>query len=755
MTRKLLRTRLQRLPFRLVLTTLTTATVAFALALACVGLIGLQYFGDRSAADRRHEQIAKVIASNVGAAVVFGDAKVARENLSSVSDIPDIDWVQIATNDKRIFAAYSNIKVGADSPDTYKHVYPIRVDGEQIGELHMGVRYRSLMEIWTESALVTLLIFLACLVLAVFTARMLGRMAFRPLDNLANTMRNIARSGDYSLRLRDEPDPDFSAMVDSFNAMVDEISARQAELRETARALEVARDEAQQANVAKSQFLANMSHELRTPLNAIIGYTEVLREELVAAQMKQSVDDVQWIYGSARQLLELINGILDLSKIEAGRMDLDAHEFDVAALLREVGAMLEPIAAQKGNKLTLQIDTSVTDAFTDSTKLRQCLLNLGSNACKFTENGHIFILARQEEDDLIFSISDTGIGLSAEEMERLFQPFVQADASTTRRYGGTGLGLTISWRFAEMLGGRIDVDSASGEGSTFTLWVKANGAKIPTDAVNGNLETDNPFQVVSAARTGKPIAIIADDEPSALQLLTRLAEQSGYQVVTATDGEQCLQLAHAISPDLILLDIGMPKVDGWQVLDSLRHDDALSRIPTVVVTVDDDRRRILSAGASDHLVKPVRTSELVDIFEQYATRGVGRVLVVEDDVATAELYQRGIAQMGYDVQVCTDGQKALAAVHEGAFDCVVTDLRMPGLSGFDLVEGIGDMDSADRPLIFVVTGKVLNADEERQLEGKVVKLLPKNGLSPRKLAENVCFATVQMLNGQLLRASAA
>jgi CheY-like chemotaxis protein len=449
--------------------------------------------------------------------------------------------------------------------------------------------------------------------------------------------------------------------------------------------------------------------------------------------MKGSIEDLNWIYSSARQLLELINGILDLSKIEAGRMEIDYHEFDVGNLLREVSGMLEPLAAQKNNKLHLAIEPSVDKALTDSTRLRQCLLNLGANACKFTEDGHIFINAQCEGDMLVCSVSDTGIGMSPQALERLFQPFSQGDASTTRRFGGTGLGLAITMRFAEMLGGDVSVESEEGRGSTFTLRVRTDVTKVRQKEVARIGHDDE----LVAEGDGRPLALIVDDEPSALQLLVRMAEKAGYATVTAANGEECLTLARRCRPAIILLDIGMPKVDGWDVLAALAGDTELQAIPAIVVTVDDSRREALEAGASDHLLKPVSRQEMNEVFSLYSQRMKGRVLIVDDDQATARLYERGLMQLGYETHIAHGGDDALRKLKDEHFGSVVTDLRMPLGDGFALVEAISVFSEEARPRVIVVTGRVLDDEEASKLTGKVTTLLPKNGLSPRKLAEKV------------------
>jgi signal transduction histidine kinase/ActR/RegA family two-component response regulator len=388
-----------------------------------------------------------------------------------------------------------------------------------------------------------------------------------------------------------------------------------------------ARDAAESANRAKSAFLANMSHELRTPLNAIIGYSEMLGEDAEASGNAAFAADLQKIRSAGKHLLGLINEVLDLSKVEAGKMKLFLETFDVKPVVEEVVATAQPLMEKNGNRFEVRCAPDVGQLREDITKVRQVLLNLLSNAAKFTEKGRVSLDVAREQDAagtwVVFRVRDSGIGMTPEQMGKLFQAFSQADASTQRKYGGTGLGLALCRKFCVMMGGDINAESTPGAGSTFTMRLPGDVENVDGEATSIHLSLKKRLSgMVPVVSTHVPAdsprrMLVIDDDPSVCELMTRLCGKEGYEVVTAANGEDGLKLAREKEPNLITLDVMMPGMDGWTVLKKLKSDPQLSKIPVVMITIADERERGMALGAADYLVKPVDRDRLAGLLESH------------------------------------------------------------------------------------------------------------------------------------------
>jgi PAS domain S-box-containing protein len=491
-----------------------------------------------------------------------------------------------------------------------------------------------------------------------------------------------------------------------------------------------AKEAAEGANRAKSTFLANMSHELRTPLNAIIGYSEMLAEEARDSGNDEYVPDLEKIQRAGSHLLGLINSVLDLSKIEAGKMDLYLETFDLSAMLRDVTATIQPLIQQKGNRLVVEAAEDLGEMHADVTKVRQTLFNLLSNASKFTENGTITLTAGRESVDdvpwIIFAVADTGIGMTSEQLGRLFQAFTQADVTTTRKYGGTGLGLVITRRFCQMMGGDIDVESTEGVGTTFTMRLPAHVGEQRSGTAAATAEPTLPL--VAEGRAGT--ALIIDDDPAARELLEAFFRKEGFAVAVATTGPDGLRMAREVHPAIITLDVMMPGMDGWAVLTQLKAEPELAEIPVIMVTIVDDRNLGYALGATDYVTKPVDRDRLAALVRKYR-RQSGRdvVLVVEDDAGTRDMLRKTLEKEGWEVAEAENGRVGLQQVARTQPSLILLDLMMPEMDGFAFVTELRKSEQGRRLPVVVLTSKDITPEDRRRLTGSVELILQKGAAS--------------------------
>jgi hypothetical protein len=479
-------------------------------------------------------------------------------------------------------------------------------------------------------------------------------------------------------------------------------------------------DKGRQLEVAdrhKSEFLANMSHELRTPLNAIIGYSEMLQEDAADLGAEQFTDDLKKINAAGKHLLELINAVLDLSKIEAGKMELYLESFEVPTLVRDIAAVIQPLAGKNANRLEVRCPDTLGTMRADLTKVRQALFNLLSNACKFTERGTISLAVSRETrdglDQVRFDVSDTGIGMTPEQLAKLFEAFTQADAATTRRYGGTGLGLALSRRLCRMMGGDVTVASEAGRGSTFTINLPAQVAE----------STPPPVPAGEPAPASAGTVLVIDDEATVRDLMQRFLTKEGFRVATASSGEEGLRRARELRPDAITLDVMMPGMDGWAVLTALKADPAVADIPVVMLTIVDDRNLGYALGAAEYLTKPIDRERLLAVLDTH--RRDRPVLVVDDDPGVRQLLRRMLEPEGYVVVEAENGRVALDRLRDTPASIVLLDLMMPEMDGFEFVAAIRRHEAWRAIPIVVVTAKDLSHEDRERLNGSVQKILQK------------------------------
>ncbi|MEP7083934.1 MAG: response regulator, partial [Betaproteobacteria bacterium] len=481
------------------------------------------------------------------------------------------------------------------------------------------------------------------------------------------------------------------------------------------------------ASQLKSQFLANMSHELRTPLNAIIGVTEMLHEDAVDLKREDDLEPLERVLRAARHLLALINDVLDLSKIEAGKIDIHLESFAIAPLVTDVVQTIATMATKNDNKVVVDCAAGIGTMNADQTRIRQALLNLASNANKFTEHGTVTISATRATEAgrewVKMAVTDTGIGLTREQIGKLFQDFVQADASITRKYGGTGLGLAISRRFCQMMGGDITVASEPGRGSTFTIRVPADCAPPRIPAPPRDADATRP----GIARSGAPTILVVDDDQTVREVMERFLTREGFSVVTASGGQEGLRLARELHPAAITLDVMMPDLDGWTVLAAIKGDPELADIPVILISIVDEKHRGYALGATDYMVKPVNRERLSGVLHNICGAVARQVLLVDDDDMMRRTLRTALENDGWEVSEAENGRVALARLAEARPDIIMLDLMMPEMDGFEfLVEMRSHAEWRDIPVL-VVTAKDLTGEERSRLNGEVERVLQKGG----------------------------
>ncbi len=602
-------------------------------------------------------------------------------------------------------------------------------------------------DIAVKNRITTIITIIVVLLFMVAVGVYLIRAITRSLNMLTKAMKKIAYDeSSLESRLEQTSYEDLNEVIDAFNTMSANLDYAQKHLQELVALkthelskanknlegivteLQLAKEEAESASKIKSEFVANMSHELRTPLNAIIGYSEILQEDAEELGDKNFVTDLEKITSSAKHLLTLINDVLDLSKIEAGKLDLFLEDMHVKDLVKELEPIISSLIHKNNNTFNSSIAPDVDMMHTDVVRVRQCLLNLLSNASKFTSNGTITLdvksISQDQKDFIQFSVIDTGTGISEETLDKLFAAFTQADASTTRKYGGTGLGLFLTKRFSEMLGGSITVESVCGKGSTFILRLP----KLSSIGLEKEKYIPAPQDKQKEVNHSKKIVLVIDDDISFHDELQKFLDASDNVLIHAFNGKEGLALAETNRPDVIVLDIIMPIMDGWSTLAALKANPLLAKIPVIVVSIVDEKELGFALGAIDYVHKPINNKNLTDKIRQFLSpdKDSHVVLIVDDELSARELMRKAVEKAGWVPVEVTNGREAIDMLSSVEPSVILLDLLMPEMDGFAVINELQKGEKWRQIPIIVVTAKELTG-EDRAMLAKYAKIIFQKG----------------------------
>jgi CheY-like chemotaxis protein/signal transduction histidine kinase len=599
----------------------------------------------------------------------------------------------------------------------------------------------------------------------------IARRLLRPLEDLARGADRI-RHGELTLTLSEPSTNEIGRLSSALTSMVENLKSshkraldinaglertvreRTEELQRKNRHIEDQNKRVVEANRLKSQFLANMSHELRTPLNAVIALSDILSHEMSGKLNEEQHKQVQIIHRSGESLLRLINDVLDLSKIEAGRMAPENKSMSLYALISMVVETLRPLADDKRLILKQELAEDLPEFITsDEQKLRQILVNLLGNGIKFTDHGEVRLMASFQKDTpaISFSISDTGIGIAPDALEKIFDEFHQADGSSTRKYGGSGLGLTISKKLAELLGGTLTVRSVLGEGSKFLLtipYVFSNPVPMnPIDTLRRvRMQVPDPAllnthdDTISGITEGKPVVLVAEDEQDNLYVMKQYLNRIGCQVVFARSGNEVMQLAKKYRPLAITLDLVLPKLSGWDVMSELKSDPLTRDIPVIITSVLDNQERGMCMGAFRYLVKPVKESDLTDAIRciQWDTdKERKKILIIDDSLVDADLMARLLPDTSYSVSIESDGLAGMSAAVRDVPDLILLDLGLPEVDGFHVLDSLRNRPETQAIPVIILTARDITDEEQIRLKDKAQRIFVKSPLEPGLILSDI------------------
>jgi signal transduction histidine kinase/CheY-like chemotaxis protein len=733
-----------------------------ALLLACAAFIAFDMITFRQAMLRNLSTQAQIIGSNSVSALLFNDPQSAENTLLALKAAPNILSAQVYLPDGRPFASYSRDR-GRHNPvpppipsgQTQTHwieddqialVRSIVLDGKPIGAVYIRSDLQELHSRFQRYAAIATIVLSACLLAALLISSIFRRAVADPIVDLSKIAKVVSQDKNYSVRATPIRSPaELAILIDAFNEMLAqiqqsesalrmardgleqrvrertaELEAAKREVEEFSRSVLLAKEEVERGSKFKDQFLSTMSHELRTPLNAVLGFSDLLADERYGPLNDRQQRYVTHIHTGGKHLLKLISDILDLSKIEAGRMELTREHVTVASAFAEVISGLHPLAEKKSQALLQKVEPSL-HVYADAMRFKQILMNLVANAIKFTpEHGRIELVARRVEDQVRMEVRDNGPGIPPDQQQRIFEAFVRL-TQTGSATEGTGLGLAITSRLVELHGSKLGIESQPGEGTSFYF-------SLPLVAIIPD-QPPETLVPVPRARKAPRILVIEDNEVTG-QLIQSQLTSSGYETLKCAQPERATEIAAEHQPDAITLDLLMQPVHGLEVLLQLKNDPRTSKIPVIVVTIVDQPGVGTALGADEYLIKPVDKATLLAAVERClrsrgGTAPARSILVVEDDVSTLEVIVELLKAYGYAVSTAMDGEQARVSVAQFLPELVILDLVLPKMSGFELLaEWRSNPRTADLP-VFVLTSKDLTKEEEKYIHAHAESLFRK------------------------------
>jgi signal transduction histidine kinase/DNA-binding response OmpR family regulator len=752
------------------LTLMNLLVSAAALLLACAGFCAYDLYSFRTTVIRNISMQAQIIGDNTVTALLFNDPHSAEKTLSALRANPNLMYAQIYTPDGQPFAAYWRDRSGetrtlpiipAGQTQSYwfrdRHLGLARsiiFQGKPTGTVYIRSDLGAMNDRLRSYALIIAVVFLASLLVALLISRIFQRRISRPVTELAETARFVSREKDYSIRAAATGSQDeLATLVDAFNEMLGQIQDHEVALRQAHddleervrerttqlavanRDLEIRNSEVERATRMKSKFLASMSHELRTPLNAIVGFSDLLAEGTPGQLNEKQKRFVNHIKQGSAHLLQLINDILDLSKIEAGQLEFRYEDFQVKGAFPEVLSTIRPLAMAKNIQIEHEMETDQL-VYADRVRFKQVLYNLLSNAVKFTPNGgRIEIDCREEGSFVAISVSDTGIGIRLEDQAVIFEEFRQVEGPAETIQEGTGLGLAITKRLVEQQGGRISLESESGKGSRFTFTLPVASTASKDQPANQQIGTS----IKAVEGRGKPLILVVDDEATTRELLASYLSPE-YRIAMAESGADAVNKAQELRPDAITLDVLMPDSTGFETLVALRKKPETANIPIIIVSIVDQKQVGFALGAAEYLIKPIRKSLLLETIRKHVSpqsEDEEAILLVDDDPSTLELLGETLRSAGYETESVRSGARALEVLSSKLVSAVLLDLLMPGMDGFEVIRHIRKEATLRELPIFVMTAKNLSGEELEVLTRETQALFHKNGAWQQQLIVEV------------------